>query len=132
VLAWTFWLGISKKDWPPSPCRRMLAPSVPSAEVAAAPGTPEVVRNWSAGAEILKRIGRPLLEMRLVQSLVTFVEVVDVLYHDSIVHDDRSILSLGQALWDLCSLLLRRGLLLCSAIATSSASISVSLREGGG
>jgi hypothetical protein len=29
--------------------------------VAAAPGTPEPTRNWSAGAEILKRIGRPLL-----------------------------------------------------------------------
>jgi hypothetical protein len=110
----------------------MLAPSVPSAEVAAAPGTPEVVRNWSAGAEILKRIGRPLLEVRLVQFLVISVGVVDVLYHDSVVHDDRSILSLGQALRDLCGLLLRSGLLLCSSIATSSASIPVSLGQSGG
>jgi hypothetical protein len=123
---------MSKKDWPPSPWRRMLAPSVPSAEVAAAPGTPEVVRNWSAGAEILKRIGRPLLEVESVKVIWTLVEVVDVLYHDGIVHDDRSILSLGQALWDLCGLLLGSSLLLCSAITTSSSTVSVSLRKCGG
>lgn len=63
VLACRFWFGMSKKDWPPSPCNSTFAPMVPFPLVAAAPGTPDAGKNWSAGAAILKRIGRPLVDV---------------------------------------------------------------------
>lgn len=59
--AWTAWFGKSKKDCPPSPCRSTFRPRVPVAlAVWAPPVTPESAVNWSAGAETLKRRGRPL------------------------------------------------------------------------
>ena len=63
VLACRFWFGMSKKDCPPSPCNSTFAPMVPLPLVAAAPGTPDAGRNWSAGAAILKRIGKPLVHV---------------------------------------------------------------------
>jgi hypothetical protein len=115
---WTAWLGKSKKDWPPSPCKRTLIPLGPWAPgSAAAPGTPEAVVNWSAGAEILNRRSRPLGNLVSQFSDETRGLAGFLLDFGGHVQDHGAIGRLGDALRDGSCLLLRR--LSSLAIATT-------------
>lgn len=121
---WTAWLGKSKKDWPPSPWRRTLIPFGPCAPgCAAAPGTPDAVVNWSAGAEILNRRSRPL-EYPVSACVLGRQEWPVVLLLDcgSHVQDHGAICRLGDALRDSSRLLLRRllGLGVAAAVPVAS------------
>lgn len=91
-----------------------LGPCAPGC--AAAPGTPEAVVNWSAGAEILNRRSR-LLEYLVSPMLDDVMIAVPLLDCGSHVQDHGAICRLGDALRDGSRLLLRR--LLGRGVATA-------------
>lgn len=97
-----------------------LGPCAPGC--AAAPGTPEAVVNWSAGAEILNRRSRLLVCLVSPMSYDPDESTVLLLDRGSHVQDHGAICRLGNALGDGSCLLLRRLLSLGVAAAIPVAS----------